>query len=149
MKLLLDCAKMFWVVLPLFPKFDFVWPPPAARPPKVKPPPDWHEWEELEEGGLFRCSKCFLVSFDSEARPMNGCSGPSAALRRLEGAETERRRRFGFAVLRETRKPLFFCTRCGAYTSRRCHLLGQMCLGTPGTSGEGAIKRIRDGLHPH
>ena len=80
---------------------------------------------------------------------MNGCAGLSMALRRLEGAETERRHKLGFAILNKTHKPLVFCFACGAYTSRRCYLLGQNCLGKLGTSGESVLSRIQAGHHPH
>eukprot|EP00959_Pyramimonas_sp_CCMP1952_P470596 9496947-Pyramimonas_sp.AAC.1 len=62
------------------------------------PPPralSWHEWAILDPGGesdqesVDRCSKCFKVSYGDD-RPMPGCSGPPAALRRLQGAESER-----------------------------------------------------------
>eukprot|EP00959_Pyramimonas_sp_CCMP1952_P087993 1841177-Pyramimonas_sp.AAC.1 len=53
-----------------------------------------------------------------------------------QGAETERQHKLGFAILHKTQRPLFFCFAGGAYTSRRCHLLGQTCVKKLSTAGE-------------
>ncbi|CAK0815347.1 unnamed protein product [Prorocentrum cordatum] len=131
-------ALMFGKVLSLFPKLHFERPPGEKRLPRVPPPPDWHDWDELSG-----------ISFEGESRPMNGCAGLSTALRRLQGAETERQHKLGFAILHKTQRPLFFCFACGAYTSRRCHLLGQTCCKNLSTAGEQVLTRVQAGLHPH
>ena len=97
-QILISCAKMFGTVLPLFPKLIFERAPKDARLPRVPLPPDWHEWEPIRmqrqatrvDAGVsqqcadaaFRCSRCFLIPFDSESRPNNDCAGFSTALRR-------------------------------------------------------------------
>eukprot|EP00959_Pyramimonas_sp_CCMP1952_P225979 4725857-Pyramimonas_sp.AAC.1 len=91
----------------------------------------------------------FQDLFEGESRPMNGCAGLSTALRRLQGAETERQHKLGFAILHKTQRPLFFCLACGAYTSRGCFLLGQTCLKKLSSAGEQALTRLQSGLHPH
>jgi len=71
------------------------------------------------------------------------------ALRRLNGAESERGHLLCTTFVQDDEcAPTVFCFRCGAFTSKRCYLLGEMC-GPPGPSGRGALSRIRRGLPPH
>ena len=49
----------------------------------------------------------------------------------------------------EEEKLLFFCIVCGAYASRRCHLLGKECQQHQLSGAPTTLRRIYDGLYPH
>eukprot|EP00959_Pyramimonas_sp_CCMP1952_P179097 3744091-Pyramimonas_sp.AAC.1 len=52
-------------------------------------------------------------------------------------------------VVRGTeQKVLFFCTVCGAYSTRRCRLSGRECQQRKLAGGATSLRRIYDGLFP-
>ena len=80
---------------------------------------------------------------------MIGCGGLPTALGHLKEAEAREHLLACAMIDNEQQEPLVFCYRCGAYSSKRCVLLGQRCLKKLGKSGAQTLFRIKQGLHPH
>ena len=152
--LLRKLVSMFGAAPSCFPKLVFRRDPAVGPRSRALRAPAWHDWVVLDPGKndqevVARCSRCFKTAFGEE-RPMLGRRGLPTALRRVQGAESERGHLLCTTMRQDAEcAPLLFCFRCGAYTSKRCYKFGGVCDGEPGPCGRGALKRIRQGLHPH
>eukprot|EP00959_Pyramimonas_sp_CCMP1952_P406108 8510974-Pyramimonas_sp.AAC.1 len=119
-------ARLVGKVLAVFPqeKFDRV----QSSGPRAKflQSGGWHAWQELGYGRA-RCIWCLTLSNDSGSRPMLGCNGMPRTWNNTLDLSLGHSLAHCTVIQGTDERFLFFCTVCGAYTSRRCRLLGREC----------------------
>ncbi len=102
-----------------------------------------HQWRY--EGGAWRCQRCWSwLTGDKHPRdrPATVCEGGNRC------ADLERFTECGHKMAwADGQLPFAFCTRCGAWASRRPRRLLKPC-GEPSANGRMALRRIERNLHP-
>ncbi len=104
-----------------------------------------HDWVRADNAWRCRiCLRCHLGARLAGAVRCERCPGPRLALqqRRLE----ERGHRL--CVAQGDGMPIKYCSRCGAWSTRRAFNLARDCPRAPSAAGRQALVRIAKGRHP-
>ena len=80
---------------------------------------------------------------------MLGCPGPSRTWKGVLDFSKGHTLAHTRVTRGEVETTFFFCTTCGAYTERRCFLLGQDCPQRKIAGAPTTLRRIFEGKHPH
>ncbi len=104
-----------------------------------------HEWVRAENAWRCRtCLRCHLGAKLVGAVRFERCSGPRLELQRQRLAD----KGHSLCVAQGEGMPVKYCSRCGAWSTRRAFNLARECPRTPSAAGRQALIRIAKGRHP-
>ena len=115
---------------------------------------DWHEWIPVAMG-LWKCSHCLkqVAAVTRDELGLQGCKGIPSIVKDIHATHEvvypeivgQKKLRGGYDG-----KPMAICLKCGCFGQIRAIYLREPCKGKPplGSSGQKALDRVSQGLHP-